>query len=328
MTRARVRAIAVAGAIAGAALFVWTLKAAGVSAVVDAVTRIGGGFFVIVALGGLRHLARAAAWRLCFDEPRDLPIGWSVAAYISGDAVGNVTPFGIFASEPSKIVLLRDRLASAAAIPALALENLFYGATVLVMLVGGTAALLEAFDVTARIRAAGLLLIAGVAAAVAVATVVAKVRPQWARPLTAFVAAHRDRLWAILGLEVAYHVSAVLEIWIALALITGTPPTWLVAFVLEYVNRTITIAFQFVPMWLGVDEAGTGLMTTALGLTGATGVALALARKARIAVWTAIGLLLLGIFRRRTGFTPNEHEHRYRWRNGISGASAGRGARG
>jgi len=60
----------------------------------------------------------------------------------------------------------------------------------------------------------------------------------------------------------------------AIGLITGVSPTLLTAFVLEYVNRTITVVFQFVPMWLGVDEAGTGLMTAAIGLTGATGVAL------------------------------------------------------
>jgi hypothetical protein len=67
--------------------------------------------------------------------------------------------------------------------------------------------------------------------------------------------------------------------------------------VLEFVNRTITLAFQFVPMWLGVDEAGTSLVTTALHLGAAVGVGLALVRKARILLWTAIGL---GI-----AFTPN-----------------------
>jgi hypothetical protein len=65
------------------------------------------------------------------------------------------------------------------------------------------------------------------------------------------------------------------------------------AFVLEFVNRTITIAFQFVPMWLGVDEAGTGLIATALHLGAAVGVGLALIRKARVMLWTALGLGLV-----------------------------------
>ena len=46
-------------------------------------------------------------------------------------------------------------------------------------------------------------------------------------------------------------------------------------------------------MWLGVDEAGTSLATNVLGLGPAAGVSLALARKARVAVWTVIGIALL-----------------------------------
>jgi len=48
-----------------------------------------------------------------------------------------------------------------------------------------------------------------------------------------------------------------------------------------------------VPLRLGVDEAGTALVTRALGLGTATGVTLALVRKARVLVWVVCGLLLL-----------------------------------
>jgi len=327
MTSNRLRAVGIAGGIAGAALFVWALKTAGVNSVLSAVERLGAGFAVIVVLGGVRHLVRAAAWRLCFDDPSALPLAWSMAAYVSGDAVGNVTPFGIVASEPSKIVLLRHRVDAAAAIPALALENLCYGASVVLMLVAGTAALFAAFDVAPSVRAAGALVVAGVVALVAAAVGVARVRPAFVRPHVEFTRRHRERLWSIAALELTYHALAVLEIWIALTLITGVAPTLLTAFVLEYVNRTITVVFQFVPLWLGVDEAGTGLMTSTLGLAGATGVALAIARKARILIWTGVGLALVGIFQRRPVFTSEQNDDRYRWRNGFPRPSSGRSAR-
>jgi hypothetical protein len=89
----------------------------------------------------------------------------------------------------------------------------------------------------------------------------------------------------------------VIEIWLTVSLMTGGPIGFLTAFVLEFVNRTITIAFQFVPLWLGVDEAGTGAVTTALQLGGAAGVGLALVRKARVVVWTAVGLGLFLVSR-------------------------------
>jgi len=51
--------------------------------------------------------------------------------------------------------------------------------------------------------------------------------------------------------------------------------------------------FQFVPMWLGVDEAGTAAVTSAVHLGSAAGVSLALVRKTRVVTWTVIGFLLL-----------------------------------
>ena len=70
-----------------------------------------------------------------------------------------------------------------------------------------------------------------------------------------FVSRRRRAVLPLLALELCYHMVAVLETWHAIDLITGARPRLLTAFVLEYVNRSITVAFQFVPMWLGVDEA-------------------------------------------------------------------------
>jgi hypothetical protein len=108
-----------------------------------------------------------------------------------------------------------------------------------------------------------------------------------------FVARHPGKIVPLILLEATYHVAAVAEIWFALSLITGGRTPVLTAFVLEAVNRTITIAFQFVPMWLGVDEAGTAAVTSAINLGSAAGVSLALVRKTRVVIWTVIGLALL-----------------------------------
>ena len=107
-----------------------------------------------------------------------------------------------------------------------------------------------------------------------------------------FTSRHPGRLPSLLSLEAAYHIAGVMEIWLTITLITNGPIGFTTAFVLEFVNRAITVAFQFVPMWLGVDEAGTGIVATALHLGGATGVGLVLVRKARLVVWTGVGLAL------------------------------------
>jgi hypothetical protein len=314
-------ALAVAAGLGGLALFVWSIRLAGAQAVIGGFRRLGVGFVAILVLGGIRHLLRAQAWRLSIEPPDRIGLGAAFGAYLAGDSLGNITPFGFLISEPSKIVLSKDKLRPTISIAALAIENLFYGGGVVIMLLAGTAALLLSFPVTGGLREVSVAMLIGtVVAAVAAIWIVATRRPVTSRfvdglirrniarsllePLSVHVLEFERRIYGfarrqprrvlpIVGLELGYHATAVLEIWIALPLILGRSPGLLNAFVLEYTNRTITILFQFVPMWIGVDEAGTGLVAAALGLNPAAGVTLALARKARITVWTALGLGVL-----------------------------------
>ena len=63
-----------------------------------------------------------------------------------GDALGNVTPFGVLVSEPSKVAFVRRHVGIAPAISAVTIENLFYIASVVIVFLGGAGALLLSFD--------------------------------------------------------------------------------------------------------------------------------------------------------------------------------------
>jgi uncharacterized membrane protein YbhN (UPF0104 family) len=320
------RLAVLAAGIGGAFLFVASIRAAGTAGVLTGVSRVGWWFVVIWLFGGIRYLLRAVAWRLCLDDPRRLPLGAAFGASVIGDALGNITPFGALISEPAKVALVRRRLGAGTTIPAVALENLFYIASVVIVLVCGTSALLLSFDVSLALRRTAYLTL-GVAIGFGLVTLVMLVRrvriasallaavETWPRVRRAigsrraqvsgiedqvfdFTSRHPRRLAPLLALEAAYHAAGMLEIWLTIALVTGGAVGFVTAFVLEFVNRTITIAFQFVPMWLGVDEAGTGVVTTALHLGAAAGIGLALVRKARVVVWTALGLGLFVMSRR------------------------------
>jgi hypothetical protein len=321
------RLAALAAGVGGALLFLWSLRVAGVAEVLDGVSRVGWWFVVICALGGIRYLLRAVAWRICLDDPRRLPLGAAFGASVMGDALGNVTPFGALISEPSKVAFVRRRVGAGTAISAVTIENLFYIASVVIFFVCGTGALLLSFDVGIALRRTADVTL-GVAVGFAFLIVVVLVRrvriassllaalklwPPLHRAIESrrvdvgaiedqvfgFTSRHPGRLAPLLALEAAYHIAGVLEIWLTLALVTGGPIGFVTAFVLEFVNRTITIGFQFVPMWLGVDEAGTSVVTTALHLGAAAGVGLALVRKARVVVWTGLGLGLFFMSRSR-----------------------------
>jgi hypothetical protein len=221
--------------------------------------------------------------------------------------------------------MLRQQLAMPASVASLTVENLCYTATVVVMLLTGTATLLMSFvlprpfeimgmivlcatSVIAVVIAAGATWIVATRRRVVSGTiewlarrglaprVLSEKLPQIRQTgdrIFGFVARHPRSVIPVFLLEASYHVAAVVEIWFALGLITGAFPHVLTAFVLEAVNRTITIVFQFVPIWLGVDEAGTMVVATAVGLGSAAGMSLALVRKTREVIWTVIGLILM-----------------------------------
>src|SRR5690348_11856580 len=100
--RQHVRIVAALAGIAGLALFVVSLRAAGTAAVVEGVRRVGAGFLAVFVLGGVRHFVRTCAWLLCFDDGERPSTRHAFGAYVAGDALGNITPFGFLISEPSK----------------------------------------------------------------------------------------------------------------------------------------------------------------------------------------------------------------------------------
>jgi hypothetical protein len=109
-----------------------------------------------------------------------------------------------------------------------------------------------------------------------------------------FYRGNKARFLPILLLESCFHLSGTLEIYVTLSFISPQqPPTLFTAFILESVNRVITLAFKFIPYRMGVDEAGTGKVSKVLLFAEATGVTLAIVRKARDLFWTGIGLALL-----------------------------------
>ncbi|MEZ5418670.1 MAG: hypothetical protein R2708_15200 [Vicinamibacterales bacterium] len=100
------------------------------------------GSVAVVALGGLRFFARAKSWVLCADRSgaSGLSPAQAFGAVLAGDAVGNLTPLGLLASEPAKVLLVRGTLATGPALSSVAIDNGFYTASVLVMIAAGAAA--------------------------------------------------------------------------------------------------------------------------------------------------------------------------------------------
>ena len=321
MFRSRFAPLNIAIAVIGVALLIVTVqRVGGWSAVVSGIASVGWWFIPVVILGAARMACRAAAWITCIRQYGDnLPWRDAFAAILAGDAAGNLTPLGVLASEPTKILLARTRISTVTSIASVAIENAFYTASVGVVLLIGTWVFLQRADVPASLEqiSEGILIIVVIVAVIA--TWAARTRPAVLSrfaPLITKLAGRSDapadalkvvesriydvphwpaaRILKVVVWEAMFHVLAVAEVWMVLRLLPGGDSITLGdAFIMESAGRFVTIAFKFVPYRLGIDEAGSGAVSTVLGLGAATGVTLALVRRLRIIVLNAVGLMKL-----------------------------------
>jgi hypothetical protein len=309
-------------AVLAVVLFAYTCYAAGPREILDSILRLGpGGFLAIVALSGARLALRSLAWRVSIPAPHRLGFLEAFAAVLMGEAVGNLTPLGTVASEPAKAALVRRHVPVFTSFTALIIENLVYTSTVAVVIVIGAAVFLLEFNVDPAIRWATIGAAAGVSGFVILAYAMlgagaqplsrllgwlsardlmrgaierraGKVREFESR-INGFVAGNRDRVLPLLALEVAFQLAGVAEVYVTLVLIGAGAAGLLGALVFESAGRVVNIVFRFVPLRVGVDEAGGALVGRAQGLPTAVGVTLGVVRKARLLVWTGVGVLLL-----------------------------------
>jgi hypothetical protein len=315
----RVLVVNVLTAIGGIALFAWLIRRVGAGEIWQGFQQIGWGLALIVVLGGLRFACRAAAWARAIDPPHRLRFRDAFTAVVAGDTMGNVITLGPIVSEAAKLAFVRGRVTIAPALTALAIENLFYTLSVAAMIAAGTIALLFAFDLPQALREFSEVALAGVVALLALAVWVLWRRPALVasipgtlRPgqssrmhgrleklraleheIYSFAGRRRDAVLPLIAAEVGFHALGVAEAHVTLWMLTGAPPPLLISFIIEGSNRLLAVAFKFVPFQVGVGEAGTGALTAVLGYGPQPGVTLALARKARMLVWSIAGVALL-----------------------------------
>jgi len=305
--------------LGGVVLFAYFVKQAGLSQIADGIRRLGAGFILILMISAVRHVVRSVAWMACVEAPHRLRFWDALRARLMGDAIGNILPLASFViSEPARPALIRDRLPLMAGFSAMVIENIFYSLSVVVFVLSGMLALLLSFTLPKGLRLASMITVGVIAVTIVLG--VALVRKQlkfisaaptflhrhglnqkWIEKSRAvedrvygFYQRHGSRFLPILLLEAGFHLAGIVEIYVTLYFISPQqPPTLFTAFILESVNRVITMAFKFIPLRMGVDEAGTGRVSKVLQFTQATGVTLAIVRKARDLFWACIGVMLL-----------------------------------
>jgi len=301
----------------GLALFAWFIQRIGAALIWEGIRDVGWGFIVIVGIAGLRFGLRALAWSTCLEPPASLAFSHAFGAVLAGDALGNLTPLGLIASEPTKAAFVRSRIPLGTAVTALAIENILYTLSVAAMIAASTVALLSSFELPSGMRIVSIIAVLAICVGflivvwlvwrrpALVSRVLSMIVPKTSH-LQSRVAQLRDvedqvysfarkRPWTLLrvaALETAFHALGVLEVYVTWWLMQGTPPSLLIAFILEGSARFIIVAFKFMPLQPGVAEWTTGYLTQLLGYGTAVGGTLSIVRKVRTVFWVLIGTIL------------------------------------
>jgi putative ABC transport system permease protein len=305
----------------GLALLVFVVRRIGVQPIFDALGQIGFGLFLIIAISGLRHLIRALALRTAVPpERRHFNLWQAFTTRVGGEAISFLTFTGPVLGEATKAALLRKRVSLVTAAQALVVDNLLYNLSVALFILCGACVMLAAYNVPPPIFYA-LLVIAVSASATLFGVVFAlsrRVMPASAlvrrliklgikrRTLLArrehilrveghfyhFYRRRRSAFFAIITLDLLSHASSVLEVYVTLRML-GLRPAPAAPFVIESLTKVINFVFGFVPGTIGVYESGNVVILKRLGFAAATGLTLALVRKAGIVFWTVIGLIIL-----------------------------------
>ncbi|MGI8897432.1 MAG: lysylphosphatidylglycerol synthase domain-containing protein [Pyrinomonadaceae bacterium] len=305
----------------GLGLLVFVINRVGVQPIFDALLRIGFGFFFLLGISGLRHIFRTIAMRAAVPtEHRRISFMQAFAARLGGEAISFLTFTGPLLGEATKVALLRKRIPLTYGVPALVVDNLLYNLSVVFFILSGACVMLFTYQLPPLVY----YVLIGIAAVAALGIVAAGLAAQrrvmlltWAIDQLAqlrlspkvlikrrhhihnleskvydFYKHHPTAFFGMIACNLLAHVFSVVEVYATLSML-GYDVRVAQAYVIESLTKVINFAFAFVPGTIGVYEGGTEVILRALGFAAATGVALALVRKAGIVFWTTIGLLVL-----------------------------------
>ena len=314
--RSALRFLAIA---AGAGLIACLTWRAGPGNLWQQLVKLGWGLVSVVALSGVAHLVKTWAWQMTLGAERHkvsfprlvgLRLGAEAAAQLG--IIGQTFGDSVRVSELSREVQKANSLAS------VTLDRGFYVITGIIVAVGGLLAALSMLSLPHALRLYAALFVIGSVIFLLLAFLA--VRKRWpllsgAARLIGRVPSLNDWIdrrlhliqstehalfdfhhnapkafWAGFSLNLIGQCLAIAEVCVVLLLLgAGANIGLLGALVIEALTKLVNAVGNFNPGNVGTYEGGNLLIGKIFGLSSATALALALARRSRAIFWTAIG---------------------------------------
>jgi Lysylphosphatidylglycerol synthase TM region len=290
------------------------------------VQAVGWGLAVIIILGGVSQLIKTWAWRSNFRcDISGLSWPHCLGAQLMSDAAGQLGVAGKLVGEGMRVSLSIPAVPLPNAISSCAIDGGLHVLTASGVTVCGIAAtlLIAPFSGVWRLYAwlvSAVLVALVILASVAVArrwqlmgnTARAIGRLPWLhnwinnKQLTIDSAEHNlltfhqeapAAFWTSLSLNVLWHALAILEVYIILRFV-GARIAVAGALIVEGLTKVINLVGALNPGNLGTYEGGNMLIAKMFGVTGTTGLTLALCRRARALFWAGVGVMCMIVMKK------------------------------
>lgn len=304
----------------GLGLFTFLVWKVGPSTLVENIDALAWGLLAIIALDGVSHVVKTGAWRFNFArEHRTVPFLRLLGVRLAGEAASQLS-LGTVAGETTRALLLRSDVPTEHAISSVTLDRGLYSFTGALLIVIGVVLSLFTLSLSRAAQAYDAAIALGIGSFVFL--LVMAIRRQWpvlsgaqqalgrigltkllkesrqasVRKIEALIHSFyreaRASFWWSFVLNLLSHAFGVSEVFLILWFL-GLKPTFPMAFFIEVLTKVVNIGRAVIPANLGVYEGGNIIILTALGLGGAAGLAVGIARRIRGLFWAGVGLVIL-----------------------------------
>jgi phosphatidylglycerophosphate synthase len=317
----RLIALRILTVVFGVGLLIYLVRRVGSDNLLANVVTLGWGLALIIALGGVSHLVRAWAWRMTLT-------GWRGKIFllrmlqvrIASEAAGQVGILGHLFGDGLRISAFDEAIPIDNRISSVILDRaLFIAAGTIMSGVGILAALFvlsltQALQLYAAIFAVTLISLLFLLALAVLKRWRVLSRPAQylgqlerfrervenalpliysvERQLFDFHTSTPGPFWSAVALNLACHGMAVLEVYLVLWLL-GVKIGIIGALIFEALTKLVNAVGTFNPGNIGTYEGGNVLIARLFGITGAVGLAVAVARRSRAIFWAAVGGVFL-----------------------------------
>ena len=325
-----------------AGLFIYLVWRAGPVDLWRNLEKLGWGFSLVIVLAGVSHLAKTWAWQMTLGkERRKIAFPRLVGLRLGAEAAAQLGILGQTFGDSIRVSHLSREIQMGNSLASVTLDRGLYLVTGITIAIAGLLAALWRVSLSHAMRLYAGLFILAATTFLLLALVALRLRwplltgsaclirrvpylKNWAEQRFKLIQSMENVLfdfhhqtpnlfWGSFSLNLAGQLLAILEVCLVLWLL-GAHIGFLGGLIIEALTKLVNAIGSFNPGNVGTYEGGNMLIGKIFGLTNATGLALAFARRLRAFFWTVVGgVCLLWLTRKSSGppVASMENEHTF-----------------